>query len=147
MEADATGFTIVPSQVHHHFGVLAASLPGLATAWEQHLQTEYPGASVAELSDFFTGFGHQDTGVFNTWVTEHLARQHTAHFAAFFRQVDFMLTCHDSRTEELTAMGLLEGLQNRLAAAGFDHHTALDQWLRPATKQFWDDLNNFWEGK
>jgi hypothetical protein len=133
--------------VYYHFRELAATMPGLVATWEQHLETEYPGVSVAELSDFFTGFGHQDTGVFNRWVVEHLVGQDTAHFAAFFQQVDFMLACNDSRTEELTAMGLLEGLQNRLDHAGFDHHTALDQWLQPATKQFWDDLNNFWEGK
>jgi hypothetical protein len=142
-----TGFTMVPSRVHHFFGVLAATMPGLAATWEQHLLTEYPGASVAELSDFFTGFSYQDTDVFISCIADHLARQDTAYFPAFFQQVDFMLVCGDSRTEELTAMGLLEGMQNRLAAAGFDHYTALNKWLQPATKQFWDDLNNFWDGK
>jgi hypothetical protein len=147
MEEDSADLIMQPSKVHHHFEALAATMPGLATTWEQHLRTAYSGAWVAELSDFFTGFSYQDTGVFIDCVAEHLARQDTSHFAAFFQQVDFMLTCDDSRTEELTAMGLLEGMQNRLAAAGLNHYTALDQWLQPATKQFWDNLNNFWDGK
>ena len=143
-EADFIG---LPSTVYADFMTLAATADGLAAAWDAHLRNAFPGASIAELSDFLTGFNYLDMDVFTVHITDCLLRQQTGQFSAFFRQVDAMLVGGDYRTEELTAMGLIEGLQNRLMAAGLNHHTALNAWLLPGTKQFWDDLNDFWEQK
>ena len=137
----------VASTVHANFMALAATAPGLTAQWEAHLQTYYPGFSVEQLSKPFTGFGYQDTSVFIDRVMSLLTQGETRQLTAFFRQVDYMLTCDDHRTAELTGMGLIEGLQNQLTASPFDHHTALDAWLLPTTKQFWDDLNDSWEEK
>ncbi|RTQ45328.1 hypothetical protein EJV47_26010 [Hymenobacter gummosus] len=136
-----------PSTVHAHFTALAATIPGLSARWEAHLQAHFPGLSVEQLSDAVGGFSYRDMAVFGNQVLELLTTGETTALGAFFRQVDAMLDSDDHRTNELTAMGLLEGLQNQLIESSFDHHTALDAWLPPATKHYWDKLNDFWEGK
>jgi hypothetical protein len=149
MDANQCNFIIIPSTVYQNFTVLAATLPGLATEWNNHLEAEYPGASKDWLNGngVGSGFGHVDMHIFSSYIADLLARDETARFTAFFQQVEFMLTCGDSRTEELTAVGFLEGLQNRLEALPPAHQRAPHAWLLPVSRRFWDSLSEFWQGK
>lgn len=136
----------LPSTVYANFMALAATIPGLSAQWDAHLQATYPGLSIEQLSDV-GGFSYLDMGVFGNRVLDLLTTGKTTALTAFFQQVDAMLASDDHWTNELTAMGLLEGLQNQLIVSPFDHRTALDAWLPPTAKRFWDNLDDSWARK
>ena len=134
-----------PVRAYENLTRLAATTPELAQRWQTHLVEKHPDASPQQLNDLFNGLSYQDTAVFIDYLLEKLLSYDTASFPAVFALIEQLLGCDDHRTEELTSLGLLEGLQNRLIAASLDQHTAFDAWLLPASKATWDALNASWD--
>ena len=67
-------------------------------------------------------------------------------FHDFFNQVELILSNCDSYVNDLIVVGLFEGIQN-ICGNEIDYYRGFDKWLRPKSKQKWNELIDSWEGQ
>ncbi|MCT8341258.1 hypothetical protein MG296_14420 [Flavobacteriaceae bacterium TK19130] len=70
----------------------------------------------------------------------------TKEFKQFFCNVEEILSDADYDVKNLIVVGLFEGIQN-VGGPEIDYYKSFDLWLKPKSKNEWDELIDFWEGK
>ena len=87
-------------------------------------------------------------------LLERLGRGDTGGFDGIFAVVERWHTEGDAYVREAASIGLLESLQNQLGGNdrvytrfGGVSAVALESWLRPETKRWWDKLYRYWDGE
>lgn len=80
----------------------------------------------------------------------HLVERHktnqVAEFKETFLAVEKLYSDGDDFVKEAVTVGLLEGIQNISGNAGIDPKV-FEPYLAPASKKWWDKLNDFWSAK
>ena len=73
-------------------------------------------------------------------------RGETDEFNPLFELIERFHTEGDDYVRELATIGLLEGIQNNWTNNDQDPEVFIE-FLLPETKKWWDELNDFWDGK
>lgn len=69
----------------------------------------------------------------------------TACFDKVFENAELILNKGNETIQNLIIVGFFEGIQNIGGRHEVDYHKGFDRWLRPHSKEAWDDLIDFWE--
>jgi hypothetical protein len=120
------------------FDMLTSAFPDLKQEWINHLKEEYQNYDEERLD-------YIDIGLIIRYIVEKRKNNETKGFDAFFICVEGILISGDNYTQELTIIGLLEGIQN-VCRSDVNYYIGFDEWLRPKTKKAWLELIKFWEG-
>lgn len=119
------------------FDILTSTFPELRSRWTNYIQ---------EYSDYASDrIDYVDIGQIIDFVVEKVKSGNQDGLTNFFDQVEAILSNGDDYTKELIVIGLLEGIQNVSGWDKVDYHKGFDQWLKPKTKEAWDQLIHFWE--
>ena len=70
----------------------------------------------------------------------------TEEFNELSKVIEAMHIDGDGYVKELATIGFLESIQNVWSNNGVDPKK-FTKYLRPESKKWWDELNDFWEGK
>ncbi len=76
-------------------------------------------------------------------IGKKLKKDKTSEFEQFFDNIEEILSDADYDATNLIVVGLFESLQN----SGVDYYNSYDKWLKQISKNKWDGLIDFWEGK
>ena len=120
------------------FDMLTSAFPDLKQEWISYLKEEYQNYDEERLD-------YIDMGLIIRYIVEKKKNGETKGFDAFFICVEDILISGDHYTQELTIIGLLEGIQN-VCGSDVNYYIGFNEWLRPKTKKAWLDLIKFWEG-
>lgn len=116
---------------------LIAEFPGLRPRWEEHLQF-YEGKSPGNYVDIslFVRFIVQD--LYPSGKIEEVQRA--------FDLMEHWLKNGHANVRQLVVVGFLEDLQNLASQQPFGKE-AFIPFLRPKSREAWDDLERFWAGE
>ncbi|WP_181309098.1 hypothetical protein [Rufibacter sp. XAAS-G3-1] len=121
--------------------LITSSIPDLKKHWDIYKSKEYTDYST-ERNDYI------DIGEVARYVVVRAKSKKTDGFSSFFDSVEAVLANGDSDTINLVVVGLLEDIQNISSGEkDIDYHTDFDIWLRPKTKEAWEQIIQFWEGE
>lgn len=74
-----------------------------------------------------------------------LKKKQTKNFEVFFDYVEFLLENTSHPIRDYIVAGLIEGFQQICPYHNINHHHAFDAWLKPKTKELWNELIDFFE--
>jgi hypothetical protein len=89
-----------------------------------------------------------DLAEFNRHLIELHKNKQIAEFSAVFDVVEKLHLEGDNYVREAATIGLLEGIQN--VASHSENEVDVEdfaQYLKPESAKWWQQLNDFWEGK
>lgn len=128
------------NQIDRVFAVLTSTDKELQKQFDKYLLDEYEDEFSEKLS-------YLDVAEIARFIVDKIKAGQTSFFPAFFNQIEFILSSCDKYVEELLILGLFEGIQNHCGWDDIDYYHSFDQWLQPLSKQEWDALIDFWEGR
>ena len=118
--------------------LIASTDNELKECFDKYISEEYKIDDVERLN-------YMDIGEIARFIlTKFKAKQYET-LKPLFDKVETLLIDCDSDTENLIVIGLFESLQN-ICGTETDYHFVFNPWLRPISKEKWDDLIDRWEG-
>jgi len=116
---------------------LVASFPGFRSRWEKHLQLwdGEPAGSYIDIAEFVR-FVFEDPDT--TEKAEEVQR--------VFDLMELWLKTGHPNVRALVVTGFLEDLQNLASQQPFGREVFIP-FLGPESREAWDELARFWEGK
>jgi len=127
-------------QIDKVFVMLTSTNKDLQKQFDKYLLDEYEGDLLERLS-------YLDVSKIARFIVEKIKVGQTSFFQDFFNQIEFILSSCDKYVEDLLVEGLFECIQNNCGWDDIDYYQSFDQWLKPLSKQKWDKLIDFWEGR
>lgn len=127
-------------QIDRVFVMLASTDKGLQKWFDKYLLDEYEGDLSERLS-------YLDVAEIARFLVDKIKAGQTSFFQGLFNQIEFILSSCDRYVKDLLVEGLFEDIQNGCGREDIDYYQNFDQWLKPLSKQEWDKLIDFWEGK
>jgi len=126
-------------QIDRVFALLTSTDKELQKRFNEYLLVDYEDESLERLY-------YLDVSEIARFIIDKIKAGQTSFFEEFFNQIEFILSNCDDYVGELIVIGLFESIQN---AGGKDinYYQGFDQWLKPLSKQNWDELIDFWEGQ
>jgi hypothetical protein len=124
--------TITKDQV---MPLLLEVCPTFTQKWEDS-RASYEGESLLYV----------ELGAFAHHLVELHKLNRTDEFPAVFDVIERLHVEGDGYVKEAATIGLLEGMQNVAGNSGVNPEEFLEH-LKPESKKWWRQLNNFWEGK
>jgi len=126
-------------QIDRVFAVLTSTDKELQKRFNEYLLVDYEDESLERLY-------YLDVSEIGRFIIDKIKAGQTSFFEEFFNQIEFILSNCDGYVGELIVIGLFESIQN---AGGKDinYYQGFNQWLKPLSKQNWDELIDFWEGQ
>lgn len=121
------------------FAALTSTDKELKEQFEKYLQDEYGG----ELSERLS---YLDIAEVARFLVDKTKAGQTYFFQEFFNQVEIILSNCDRYVDDLLVFGLFEGIQN-IGSEDIDYYLGFDRWLKPISKQKWNNLIDSWEGQ
>jgi hypothetical protein len=134
-------FNIDFSQDHSDnvFAVLTSTDTELKEQFAKYLLDEYKG-------DMSERLYYLDIAEIARFLVDKTKAGQTRSFQGFFNQVELILCNCDSYVADLIGVGLFEGIQN-IGGKDIDYYKGFDSWLKPVSKQKWNNLIDSWEGQ
>jgi len=120
------------------FNLIVNSFNSLKKYWDEYSEIEYSNTIFDR--NYFMDFAEVARLIINL-----KSNKQTEHFDDFFFSIEKVLCYCNFDTEEVIVTGLLESIQNSALAVNMDIKNDFDEWLRPSTKKYWQDLINFWD--
>ena len=87
-----------------------------------------------------------DMGVFAHHIVDAHSAGTTERFQAFFEVLESMIVHGYSQVRGLAVYGLIEDIQN-IASKQPHGYAVFEPWLRPASKEAWQELRAIWQGR
>ncbi len=122
------------------FSALVSVDEELKNYFNNYLRAEYDDSSSERVN-------YLDIAEISRFLIERIKTGQTFFFQDLFTQVEVIFSKCDSYVDELMVIGLFESIQNNCGHEGIDYHQGFNKWLSPVSKQKWDALIDFWEGK
>ncbi|RZK28690.1 MAG: hypothetical protein EOO61_21715 [Hymenobacter sp.] len=126
-------------QIDRVFAVLTSTDKELQKRFNEYLLVDYEDESLERLY-------YLDMSEISRFIVDKIKAGQTSFFKEFFNQIEFILSNCDDYVGELIVIGLFEGIQN-VGGKDINYYQSFDQWLKPLSKQNWDELIDFWEGQ
>lgn len=100
------------------------------------------------LHAFYEGEGllYVELGEFAHHLVELHKLKQADEFPAVFEVIERLHLEGDAYVKEAATIGMLEGIQNVAGNSGVDPEE-FSRYLRPESAKWWQQLNDFWEGK
>jgi hypothetical protein len=115
--------------------LLLNACPSFTEKWQKHLAYWENANSL-----------YHDLAEFNGHLFELFINNLIGEFSAVFEVVEKLHLEGDDYVKEAATIGLLEGIQNLAGNSGVNSEE-FRQYLKPETAKWWQQLNDFWDGK
>ena len=140
MTPQNTDINFKQDQIDRAFVLLTSTDKELQKRFDKYLLDEYDD----ELSERLY---YLDVAEIARFLVGKIKAGRTSFFLEFFSQIEFILSSCDKYVEDLLVEGLFECIQNGCGREDINYYQSFDQWLKPLSRQKWDKLTDFWEGK
>ena len=115
--------------------ILLNACPSFSELWKEH-RAYYGDEELLYI----------DLGEFAHHIVDLYMKNQTEEFAAIFDAIEKLHVEGDSYVKEAATIGLLEGIQNVAGNNGVGAEV-FGKYLRPVSRKWWRQLNDFWEGR
>ena len=122
---------------------LEAVFQKLVEGWPE--LNQYYQSEVADCTQPAERLYYVDMGDIGRFIVNCVKTNETAHFEAFFQNVEAILNSADDEVTNLMVVGLFESIQN-IGGKDLEYHRGFDQWLGHTSLQEWRALIDSWEG-
>ena len=117
----------------------------LISDWEE-LKSFYLNEIMSDYDNLSDRLDYIDIGKIAQFIVDNKGTNQTEYFELFFQNVEDILNHSDQYVTELIVIGLFEGIQN-VGGNEIDYHYSFQKWLKPKSRNEWDELIDSWEGK
>ncbi|RYG71029.1 hypothetical protein EON80_06045 [bacterium] len=123
-------------ELHQISGLMLEAAPGAQSRWDEHIEY-WNGEKAGDYNDI---------GEFAHYVVDGYEKGETAEFDAIFQVIERLIIEGNDETQGVAIVGFLEDVQNISSHREFGESVFVP-YLRPKSREAWNALTTFWEGK
>jgi hypothetical protein len=138
MADNETGLTYTEREVDNVISELISTDDSLKHYYQRKLKEDHS-------DEYTTRLIYLDIAHTSRYVVECVKTGKTDFFDRLFDKIEHIISNCDNHIENLIVVGLFEGIQN-VGGHEINYHFGFDKWLRPTSKNKWDNLIDGWEG-